>query len=430
MNSLRQPWPYRLFVVAFLAIALQPRELPARTVLEAGSATVWKYLDDSAQADPNWRKPGYDDSAWKSGSAPLGFGEPRISTSINAGPDERHRPITAWFRREVEAPELKPDERLVVLLAVDDGAVVYLNGDEIARINMPAGTVDGATFARQTVGDNQEGMYFRLPVAAQRVRQRETNVLAVEVHQATLESSDLFFDLALKVLPAVEGEIEVPAAAREVVRLFHRGHRIGPGARIPDGFLDGGRHMLIDTAGRAASAREILVVDRNRDGELAAVLRFARSPELLALPPLARAQRIAAHVHERTTPPGGLRWVPSTTERLQKEYANKPLLIGDWIDQCQSGACRHRALLFKLLADEAGLRGALVRGNFAPHGPPGFAHAWNEIEIDDGERLLVDIMHHGAEARFTSTTDPQVVERYRKVDGTPWYTVQTGNSIR
>lgn len=83
----------------------------------------------------------------------------------------------------------------MVLLAVDDGAVVYLNGDEIARINMPAGPIDAGTFARRTVGDNDEGFYYRLPVAAQRVRQTETNVLAAEVHQASLTSSDLFFDL-------------------------------------------------------------------------------------------------------------------------------------------------------------------------------------------------------------------------------------------
>lgn len=421
MNLHHRPWLSRLLKAALVVLVWQPRLSVARTILEAGGATVWTYRDEGTQPDIGWRKPGYDDSSWKSGRAPLGFGEARISTRIHAGPDERHRPVTAWFRREFEAPQLKHGERLVVLLAVDDGAVVYLNGGEIARINMPEGAIDGATFAQRAVGDNDEGFYYRLPVAGQQVQPQGTNVLAVEVHQASRISSDLFFDLALKILPAVEREAEVPAGVRDVVTMYHRRHNVGPGTRIPDGFLDGGRQMLIDTAGRAASAREILVVDRTRDAELAADLAFARSSELRALAPLARAERIAAHIHERTTPPGGTRWVFPTAERLQVEYANKLLLIGDWVDQCQAGVCRHRALLFKLLADEAGLRSALVRGIFAPQGPPGFAHAWNEIELADGGRLLVDVMRHGGEAEFPAVTDPQVVERYLKPDGTPWY---------
>jgi hypothetical protein len=179
--------------------------------------------------------------------------------------------------------------------------------------------------------------------------------------------------------------------------------------------------MLIDTAGRAASAREILMLDRERDKELAADLDFARSAELRTLPPLERALRIAAHIDDRTTPPGGPSWVFPTAARLEMEFANKPLLLGDWVDQCQAGVCRHRALLFKVLADEAGLRAALVRGNFAPNGPPGAEHAWNELEQEDGRRRLVDVMHHGGQATFPALSDPEVVKHYLKVDGTPWY---------
>lgn len=420
MNAFHR-WLPRILAAVLVSLFSQPAWLPARTILQAGRTTVWKYLDVGAEPDAGWRQLGYDDLHWKSGRAPLGFGEARIATQVNPGPDERHRPITTWIRREFEAPKLKPGERLVVLVSVDDGAILYLNGFEVARINMPEGPIGGDTFARQTVGNDEEGFYHRLPMPTQPLRQNETNLLAVEVHQASLVSSDLFFDLALKVSPAVEREAEVPPAALDVVRLYHRRHYVGPGVRIPDGFVDGGRRMLIDTAGRAASAREILAIDRARDAELAGDLIFAGSADLRALPPLERAQRIAAHLDERTTPPGGPRWVFPTASRLEMEFANKPLFIGDWVDQCQAGVCRHRALLFKVLADAAGLRTALVRGNFAPNGPPGFAHTWNELELDDGRHLLVDVMHNGGEAIFPALSDPQVVERYLKVDGRPWY---------
>lgn len=394
--------------------------LPARTIVEAGNATVWKYRDDGGDPGAEWRQAEYDDSHWKSGSAPLGFGESGIGTVVYAGPDDRHRPVAAWFRRKFNA-ELNPGESLVLLLCVDDGAVVYLNGDEIARVNMPAGPVTAATFARQTVGDDQEGFYRRLQVPAEKLHTGRENLLAVEVHQATAASSDLFFDLALKVLPAAGVEARISPEAREVVIAYRTRHFIGPRVKVSDGYIDGGRGMEVDASGGAASGREILMVDRERDRELAADLAFARSASLRAAPPRARVRLIATWIDERMTPPGGSRWVVETAGQLENEFKSKPVLIGDWVDQCQAGVCRHRALMFKILADEAGLRAALVRGNIASQVPPGFAHAWNEVELDGGERVLVDIMQNGGSSIFPAVTDAEVVKRYLKVDGKPWY---------
>jgi transglutaminase/protease-like cytokinesis protein 3 len=91
------------------------------------------------------------------------------------------------------------------------------------------------------------------------------------------------------------------------------------------------------------------------------------------------------------------------------------------MDQCHAGVCRHRSLLFKLLGDEAGLKTALVRGNFIKKKPPGFAHAWNEVILEDGRHLLVDVMHNGGAATFRELTDPYVIKHYGRVDDTPWY---------
>ncbi len=101
-----------------------------------------------------------------------------------------------------------------------------------------------------------------------------------------------------------------------------------------------------------------------------------------------------------------------TADELEGEFRNKPVLIGDWVDQAQAGECRHRALLFKILADEAGLDVALVRGNYAGGSPPG--HAWNEASLGDGRRVIVDVMHDGARPRCLEVTAPEVIERYLK----------------
>ena len=43
------------------------------TFLAAGS--VWKYLDDGSDQGAQWRAPEFNDSAWASGPAELGYGD-------------------------------------------------------------------------------------------------------------------------------------------------------------------------------------------------------------------------------------------------------------------------------------------------------------------------------------------------------------------
>jgi hypothetical protein len=408
----------------FLAIAvgcLWPLAGTGRTLLDAGAATEWKFLTGTNAPPAAWREAGFDDAAWQSGKAPLGYGTSRLTTLLTHPAGDTNGPVTTWFRRELVASPLQEGEGLDLLLCIDDGAVVYFNGREIARPNMPAGDVTALTPARQAVNGRAEGFYSRIAVPTSAWHATGTNVLAIEVHQASGGKDDCFFDLALKTLPPAAPRPIVPPAARAAMNAYYKEHFVGPGVLVPDGYVDGGRMMDFDAGGRAKSGREILVVDRASDAELRKHLEFARSPELQSLGPLERAQRLAERIDRLTTPPGGERWVGPAVEQLTREFANKPLRIGDVVDLGQAGVCRHRSLLFKILADEAGLKSALVRGNYALNGPRGFAHAWNEIYLDDGRRLLVDVMHNGGKPRFPTVTDPEVVRHYLKPDDTPWY---------
>ncbi len=304
---------------------------------------------------------------------------------------------------------------------MDDGAVIYLNGKELGRVNMPDGPVSAETLALQAIGSSSEGLYVRLRVPSAEACPGQKSVLAVEVHQAAVTSSDLIFDLALKVCPAHVLMPAVPEAARDVTRTYNQRHYVGPGLRIPDGYLDGGRHMVIDAKHRATSQREILQVDRRRDVEMARDLAFAHSRELQDLPILERIQRIAALIDVEATPPGGPACIEGTADQLEREFRNQSILIGDWIDQGRAGVCRHRSLLFKILADEAGLNAALVRGNYAERGSPAIPHAWNEVFLGDGRRVLIDVSLEGSQPRFLDVGTPEVIKHYLKVDNTPWY---------
>jgi hypothetical protein len=164
--------------------------LSAQTLVPTGS--TWKYLADGSDQGTIWSQPGFDDATWPSGPAPLGFGDPHIVTGIGSP----FTFITFYFRHTFNVADASAISALVVNLLRDDGAVVYLNGVEVFRSNMPNGPILFNTLAPFAVGGFDETNYFAGNIPAS-VLVDGANLLAVEVHQAALTSSDLGFDLML-----------------------------------------------------------------------------------------------------------------------------------------------------------------------------------------------------------------------------------------
>jgi hypothetical protein len=83
---------------------------------------------------------------------------------------------------------------------IDDGAVFYLNGTELARWNMPAtGTITAATFASAGFGD--PGRFVTNYMVGTNLLVGD-NVVAVELHQNATGSSDEVFGMTMNlVLP-------------------------------------------------------------------------------------------------------------------------------------------------------------------------------------------------------------------------------------
>jgi tetratricopeptide (TPR) repeat protein len=390
--------------------------------IDHGEGTTWKYLDEGTDPGGAWREPSFDDSGWKSGAGPLGHDEEDLGTRVRLGDESKS---TTYFRRGFQVPGQAPDGLLLVLIRCDDGAVVYLNGKELARTNMRAGEVTHETMAMVDVEGIFERKYRRFVVeGASLVPGR--NLLAAEVHQANAKSDDLFFDLLLKSYAKGEepGPGKVAAPARDVVLTYRRKHYVGPELTIPDGYRDGGRGMFIDADGSIMTQREVLVVDRAQDAALRKHLEFARSDELKALEPLQRARRIAMYIHEKMSKNRDPFRVMNDVEIFQAEYENREILIGE----VDAGVCRHEALLFKLLSDEAGLRAALVRGNYRGPGGSG-GHAWNELLLEGGRKLLVDVMNPRPDFRFPETTD-RTARRYLSVSDEPLYVGKDESAIQ
>src|SRR5205823_3373689 len=83
----------------------------------------------------------------------------------------------------------------------DDGAVLYLNGAEIGRNNMPGGAITYQTHASTTANDDGGATFTTLLPSG--VLREGQNVFAVEIHQDLGNSSDIWFDLSLVGIPLV-----------------------------------------------------------------------------------------------------------------------------------------------------------------------------------------------------------------------------------
>jgi len=152
----------------------------------------WRYLDRAA-APGGWRLPGFDDSTWASGPAELGFGDSGEGTVLTSGRG------TYYFRRTFTATDVGSLGDLRLDLLADDGAAVYVNGTEVARVNLPTGTLTDASRAPVGLAGNAEDTFVPVVVPAS-VLVEGTNTIAVEVHQNAAASADLSFDARLSAV--------------------------------------------------------------------------------------------------------------------------------------------------------------------------------------------------------------------------------------
>ena len=259
------------------------------TLVSTGA--VWKYSDTGLNLGTAWRALAYNDAAWPSGPAMLGYGDangmaPRTTNSF--GPSDTNKYITTYYRRAFVAEEPSTYSSLGLNVQRDDGAVVYLNGTEVFRSNMPAGAVDYLTPASAAVSGGDETTFYYAALNSSALR-AGTNVLAVEIHQNAANSSDIAFDLSLvaqiNAAPAVSvtapadgtvlttNRVVITAAASDldgtvaIVDFFANGSLIGRRSVAPYTVtlsdLPIGFHLLtaraVDNAGRSATSAPVSV---------------------------------------------------------------------------------------------------------------------------------------------------------------------------
>ena len=205
---------------------------------------VWHYLDGGEEppaptAGNDWR---VDDPGWlDSGPSPLGYGDSKITTDvdyIDTDPDTSgtQKNITTYYRTTFDLVNANEFTSLEVGLQRDDGAIVYLNGTEVARSNMPSGAVTSITRA---LGPAMETTFFPFSVDPTLLVEGE-NVLAVELHQVSPTSSDTILDLTLEGTrgntTSLSGVRLKPGINRVQVQVFDG--RNGTGNLVDETYVD------------------------------------------------------------------------------------------------------------------------------------------------------------------------------------------------
>lgn len=201
----------------------------ATTLKEMG--TTWSYYDQGSLDGKNWTSAAYNSAEWKSGKAPLGYSNTAgiIATKLDYGSNSANKRPTYYFRTSVSLNQAPQSSDVFTMdYNIDDGLVVYVNGTEAGRFNMPKGDVSYSTFAT-TYADQFPTGTLTLPTE---LFKRGTNIIAVEVHNNAANSTDIIFDASIMAqmgggtsepdIYSAEQEIDMPGSGSVNLTALYR----------------------------------------------------------------------------------------------------------------------------------------------------------------------------------------------------------------
>lgn len=188
-----------------LAWLVLPANAPrAAEVLHVPGGSAWRFRPGLAELVPGghdaWRQPGFDDSGWDVGLAPLGYAEPGVGTDLGlTSPPMRGNYTSLLLRRELELTDASRVVELRVRVDFDDGFAFWINGIEVLRVNGPGDPGAPLELGAVAGGSHEGGTFeeYLLPPSAREALHDGFNVLAVQGFNQTLFNNDFRLDLEL-----------------------------------------------------------------------------------------------------------------------------------------------------------------------------------------------------------------------------------------
>ena len=177
-----------ILFVALLSLASYGQEM----IIKNGDH--WSYFD-RGYLEENWFKT-LNHQNWKTGYTPLGYGDRLITTSINYGDDQDDKDIIKYFTKKISIKDISKFKGFEFRLQRDDGAIIYVNGKELYRDNMPDGHITHKTKSIQVVDTEDEGTFY-VKIFDPTIFKNGDNTISVQIHQCNTYSSDCIFSLEL-----------------------------------------------------------------------------------------------------------------------------------------------------------------------------------------------------------------------------------------
>jgi hypothetical protein len=201
-TGLTQGTAYTYTVSAVDTLGQQTSSAPVSVTTVAqttyvGSDTSWRWRFAATAPDSGWFGTSYDDSSWATGSNAFGFGSTIVTTDISVGAPSP-RPLSAQFRTTFNVPDVSVvGSNIKLTFVADDGVVLYLNGLEVTRQNLPAGTLTSSTYATAAPRSTTSNANPVTVTISKSSLVNGTNVLAAESHVNFRTTPDLLFKATL-----------------------------------------------------------------------------------------------------------------------------------------------------------------------------------------------------------------------------------------
>ncbi|WP_299671667.1 hypothetical protein [uncultured Polaribacter sp.] len=187
MSQLKKP-----FLLLFFGLYLFPFLTKAQDII-IKNGSDWHYYD-AGYLNEDWMLLN-NFSDWKIGASPIGYGDSKVTTEIGFGGNTEKKHITKYFKKRIQLNREKYSAYEFKILK-DDGIVLYINGKEIFRDNMPNIAITGKTLATEVMSGNEENEFSSF-IFDNTIISKNEIVISISVHQAYESSSDCVLDLEL-----------------------------------------------------------------------------------------------------------------------------------------------------------------------------------------------------------------------------------------
>jgi hypothetical protein len=220
-----------------------PATYSETTLIPLDAATLWRYNASGTDLDPppdpvnDWYQTIYsaDDEGWDEGAGLIGYetalpGQlPAPIRTTLANPASPPAPVfirTYYFQTTFMVGDTSNFDQIKLRHVIDDGAAFYLNGQEVARYNLPGNVGDPLDFTATATGVDNAVFVEDLSIPVSALIPNAQNVLSVEVHQGGTNSSDVLFGLELiarrQLTPFIPGQ-PFRESEQQWVELYNRG---------------------------------------------------------------------------------------------------------------------------------------------------------------------------------------------------------------